>query len=284
MKIIKQIPAFIYGIIFGMTNVIPGVSTGTMMVVFGCYDIVCGALALDFKHIKKHLTFLVLFGIGAMVGLGGAIFAVSEFLERFPVPTYLFFIGLIIGSLPIIKKNLKEGGKIKKSHIIFAVIAFAVVVGLYSLQVAEIAEETIQLTPAFGARLFFGGFTAAAALIIPGISGAFILLLFGIYPVITGAAKTFMGGEVIINDLLILVIAGVGIITGVVFGARLIKWLLSRFYTAVYCVIMGLMVGSIITLFPAGLGLNLPWIIGMLMFFAGMVIPYIAGKNKTDRI
>ena len=57
----QNILAILYGLVFGIANIIPGVSGGTMLVVFGCYDKVCGALTLDFKEIKKHFKFLVFF-------------------------------------------------------------------------------------------------------------------------------------------------------------------------------------------------------------------------------
>jgi putative membrane protein len=286
MKVLKLIPPFIYGAIFGITNVIPGVSTGTMMVVFGCYDIVCGALALDFKHIRKHILFLLPFGFGAVAGLGGAVYAIAGFIERHPIPTYLFFIGLIIGSLPMIWKKLKAGRDFKKPEVRYAllvpgIIALAIILEL-TLQTGEApeaAETAVQLTLLYGLRLFFGSVVAAAALIIPGISGAFILLLFGIYPVITGAARNLIGGGAVMTDFIILLIAGSGIILGVVFGARLIKWLLERHHTMVYSIIAGLMLGSIFMLFPAGAGLNATLAVGVCAFVIGVAIPVVAGRK-----
>ena len=95
----------LYGAIFGVANIIPGVSGGTMLVIFGCYDKVCGALALDIKEIKRNLKFLIFFAVGALLGIVGFSNLISLLFENFPTMTYMFFMGLIIGSVPLIVRN-----------------------------------------------------------------------------------------------------------------------------------------------------------------------------------
>ncbi|MDR2559509.1 MAG: DUF368 domain-containing protein [Oscillospiraceae bacterium] len=277
----KTLFALLSGAVFGAVNVIPGVSTGTMMVVFGCYDVVCGALALDFKHIKKHLSFLVPFGIGAVAGLGGAVFAAAFLLENFPVPTFLFFIGLIAGSLPLIFKNLHLKGTPKTSHIILGGIALALVIllGLVGSDAPGTPETSIPGTPEtstpgvpYIALITTSSCAAAAAMIIPGISGAFMLLLFGTYYAITNALREF--------DFRIVIPACIGIAAGVVLGARGIKLLLARFYTATYSVITGLVIGSVFAIFPDNVQLDATLIIGICTFTLGAAVTLIAGKAK----
>ena len=101
----QNILAILYGIVFGIANVIPGVSGGTMLVVFGCYDKVCGALTLNLKEIKKNIVFLVFFGIGAVLGIVGFAFVITWLFTNFPTQTNMFFMGLIIGSVPLIIRN-----------------------------------------------------------------------------------------------------------------------------------------------------------------------------------
>ena len=81
----QNILAILYGIVFGIANVIPGVSGGTMLVVFGCYDKVCGALTLNLKEIKKNIVFLVFFGIGAVIGIVGFAFVITWLFTNFPL-------------------------------------------------------------------------------------------------------------------------------------------------------------------------------------------------------
>jgi putative membrane protein len=266
----KLLLALLSGAVFGAVNVIPGVSTGTMMVVFGCYDIVCGALALDFKHIKKHLSFLVPFGMGAVAGLFGAVFAAAFLLESFPVPTFLFFIGLITGSLPLIFRNLRLKEKPKALHIVLIIAAAALIIALGFIEASE-SNQTANV-----ALIAVSSFAAAAAMIIPGISGAFMLLLFGTYYVITNSLREL--------DLGIIIPAVIGIAAGVVLGARGIKLLLAKLYTATYSVITGLVIGSLFAIFPEGAQFNTAMIAGVCTFGAGTAITLIAGKaNKTEK-
>jgi putative membrane protein len=269
-KFLKLFTPFISGAVFGAVNVIPGVSSGTMLVVFGCYDIICGALALDFGHIKKHLYFLVPFAFGAVAGLGGAIFAAAFLLENFPIPTFLFFIGLITGSLPLIFKNLHAKGKPKNLHILLGGIALALIIALGFIPEPETTETT-----GF-ALILISSFTAAAAMIIPGISGAFIFLLFGTYYTITNAVREL--------DFSVIIPAVIGIAAGVVLGARGIKLLLAKLYTASYSVITGLVLGSLFAVFPENVQPNATLAAGVCTFAAGAGITLLAGRaNKTEK-
>ena len=109
----KNLLGILYGAVFGIANVIPGVSGGTMLVAFGCYDKVCGALALDFKEIRKNIKFLIFFAIGAALGIVGFSNIITWFFENFPTETYMFFIGLILGSIPLIIRNATVKEKFK---------------------------------------------------------------------------------------------------------------------------------------------------------------------------
>ena len=281
-KALKMLLPFVYGIIFGVANVIPGVSGGTMMVVFGCYDIICGAMALDIKEIKKNFRFLMFFFAGAAVGILGFSFAVTYLFENHPIPTFLFFMGLIAGSLPVIYRNLISRGKPEWHHIVFAVIAFAAVIILGVAQKNIEAADAERLISSAGefhridfmlmVRLFICGFIGATAMIIPGLSGSFMLMLLGVYHIIIVSVTEF--------NLIILVPAGFGILAGIVFGARTIRFLLERFHTAVYSIIAGLVIGSMFAIFPSGAGFNLTLLAGTGAFILGGGLSLTIGKKN----
>ena len=107
----QYVLAVLYGLVFGIANIIPGVSGGTMLVVFGCYDKVCGALSLNLKEIKKNIVFLIFFGIGAVAGLLGFAVVIKWLFGNFPTETYMFFMGLIAGSVPLILRNATSRGE-----------------------------------------------------------------------------------------------------------------------------------------------------------------------------
>ena len=128
---ISHLLNIVYGIVFGVANVIPGVSGGTMMVVFGVYDKVVDVLTLKLSAIKKNIRFIVFFGIGAVIGILGFSFVITWLFDNFPVATNMFFMGLIIGSIPLIYRNMTVGGRKITPKCLFAFIpALALVVGM----------------------------------------------------------------------------------------------------------------------------------------------------------
>ena len=100
------------GILFGLANVIPGVSGGTMAVVFGVYERLIGILSDPIKGIKKEWKFLIVFGLGAGIGILAFGKLMNWVLERYPAQAAMFFIGVILGSLPMLFRNaFMPGGK-----------------------------------------------------------------------------------------------------------------------------------------------------------------------------
>jgi putative membrane protein len=177
--------------------------------------------------------------------------------------------GLIAGSLPFIFKNLRLKGKPKAPHAALVGIAIALVIMLSFInappETAETATEHIAL-------IAVSSFCAAAAMIIPGISGAFMLLLFGTYYNITNGLRSL--------DFSVIIPALIGIAAGAVLGARGIRFLLTRCYTATYSVITGLVIGSLWAIFPAHeFALDLSFVAGICTFGLGMAMTLAAGRK-----
>ena len=366
----------LYGMVFGIANIIPGVSGGTMLVTFGCYDKVCGALALDFKEIKRNLKFLIFFAVGAVLGIVGFSNVISLLFEHFPTQTYMFFMGLILGSVPLIIRNATVKEKFRPICAVPFVIALALVVGLAVLEggsqeqaVVDIQNESgisvvtftnnsgqdmeswsLELdrgngftllsgdvdfvyrggkteailgffgagidrspntivpkgdtllkagdsvvfrfvdtmgTPEFTVRysyrvdfmfiavLVLASLLAAVAMIIPGVSGSFIMVLLGTYATVISAVKDF--------NFAVLIPTAIGVILGLVFGARLIRFLLKKFRLMVFSAILGLCAGSLYAILPSGFGLNFDTAFGALALIAGAAISLLVGKHtKTE--
>lgn len=375
---LQYLLAVVYGIVFGIANVIPGVSGGTMLVVFGCYDKVCGALALDIKAIKKHFKFLCFFGTGAVIGIVGFAFVITILFTNFPVQTNMFFMGLILGSVPLILRNATVKEKFKPICILPFIIGLAAVVGLAVLEknsnaepyrfemtnsgtsttitifnnsdrtvngwTIEFEDETIQLDktmdgeavavynystfdkikgifgvklPAYTPNMFTSAdntvidpgkslsftyndvikadtskmalnvsyamdvpffltmmaslFVAAIAMIIPGVSGSFVMVTLGVYSTVIAAVQSF--------DLSIIIPCAIGALAGLVVGARLITFLMKRWSLIVYSAILGLVAGSVYVILPAGFGLNIATLTGFVALIIGGIIAFIVGKN-----
>ena len=275
---VQYLLAVLYGIVFGIANIIPGVSGGTMLVVFGCYDKVCGALSLNLKEIKKNFIFLIFFGIGAVIGLLGFAVVITWLFGNFPTETYMFFMGLIAGSVPLILRNAQVKEKFRPVCAVPFVLALALVVGLAML------EQSGAVTPAadiqgIGAFMLFlvAGFVAAVAMIIPGVSGSFIMVLLGTYETVIASIHLHS------LNFAVIIPTAIGVLAGLVLGARLITFLLKKFRLMVFSAILGLVVGSLYAIFPAGFGLNIHTLIGVIALAAGFAIAFIVGKNtKTE--
>ncbi|MCL2036931.1 MAG: DUF368 domain-containing protein [Oscillospiraceae bacterium] len=280
----KNLLGIINGAAFGLANVIPGFSGGTMLVIFGCYDKVCGALALDFKAIKKNLVFLCFFAAGVVGGVVGAVFAITSLFENFPVQTSLFFIGLILGGLPLILKLAtapkSEGEpreKFKPMCIVPFLLGLGLVVGLFMADKYELFGG--ESTPAMPLIALYGAI-AAIAMVIPGVSGSFMLVAFGVYNLFMDSIKNFLSQRDF-GELAVIIPAGIGILIGLILGARLILFLMKRFKLIVYSAIIGMVVGSVVPMFPIGFGLNLATLIGIICFAAGSSAAFMLGRKEA---
>ena len=271
----QYVLAVLYGLVFGIANIIPGVSGGTMLVVFGCYDKVCGALSLNFKEIKKNIVFLIFFGIGAVIGLVAFSFVITWLFESFPTETYMFFIGLIVGSVPLIIRNATAKQKFTPVCLIPFILSLVLVVGLAMLEGGGVSDAyTVGgAQTGFADMVIFliAGFVAAVAMIIPGVSGSFIMVLFGTYQPVIASIKSL--------DFAILIPTAIGVVAGLVLGARLITFLMKKFRLLVFSAILGLVAGSIYAIFPPGFGLNLDTFIGVAALAAGFALSFIVGKH-----
>jgi putative membrane protein len=238
------------GMVIGISNVIPGVSGGTMMVSMGIYDKLILVLTHFIKRMKEAVALLVPIVIGMLLSI--AIFAklFSEVLfPNFPLQTNLFFIGLIIGGLPVIYKRVK-GNAVKLPQIIAFIVLFVVVVG-FAL-IGEGGGSSVDVTFSVGnvIKLFGVGVIAAATMVIPGVSGSMIMMILGYYNTIIDTINAFINAlkafdiTAMLNTLVVLVPFGIGVIVGVVAVAKLIEFLLKRYPLITYWAIIGLIAAS----------------------------------------
>jgi len=264
----------IYGMVYGVALVVPGLSGGTFLVIFGCYDVVCEAFSLNIRSIKKNFLFLACFGIGAVGGLIGFAHAIVYLLAAFGIQTSLFFMGLILGGIPMIAKLATQDEKVKPICILPFLIGLSVVVSLFTMEKmgmfgTDLSQDANFI---FIIRIIIYSFFAALAMIMPGISGAFVLVAFGVYDLFMAALKGF--------EFPVLIPAGIGVILGIVVGAKLVLLVINKFKLMVYSAIMGMVVGSIAPLFPSGIGLNFATLIGIVCLAAGGWITFTLGKRE----
>ncbi len=255
------------GALFGLANIIPGVSGGTMAVITGVYDDFMKAIS----HFIREWRFLVLYLSGAVLGIAGGSVTIQKLFEHWPGPTLFCFMGFILGGLPfLVKKADLRGKKIRRTWVPGFVLAFALVLLMaFVLQPAE-REAITEFTLPTALILAGGAILASSAMVIPGISGSFLLLLAGLY-------TTFISAVTRLDiPMLICIAAGVGL--GILLTAKIISFFLARFYHATYGVILGLVCASVIALWP-----GLPR--GMMIFYslAAFALGLAGGAFLGDR-
>ena len=127
----KHIVLGIKGFFIGLANIIPGVSGGTLAITLGIYEQLIGCISHIFKNLKENIKFLLPIGIGAVLSIVTLSHAISFSLENYVLPTILFFIGAILGGLPMLI-NKVSGYKLKISNIIIFIISFSLIILLRS--------------------------------------------------------------------------------------------------------------------------------------------------------
>ncbi|MDD6083859.1 MAG: DUF368 domain-containing protein [Oscillospiraceae bacterium] len=269
------------GAALGTAFVIPGFSGGTMAVILKIYDRLLDAISLNIEKLKKNFGFILFLVIGMAAGVFATAVGLSWLFENHPVPTALTLTGIVVGSLPMIWKECTSESKFKPLNIIPFLIAFAVMVVMFFIENADTAETAVQTDFSFvlALKLAAGGFIAAISMVIPGISGSLMLTIMGMYETSITAVK----------DLNIALIApvGIGAVVGILSGAKIISLLLKKFRQSTYSVIIGLIVGSLLTIFPSDFSFNSEGIIGIVLGIIGFIIPILfdrmSAKKETEK-
>lgn len=237
------------GIVIGVANIIPGVSGGTMAVSMGIYDKLIHALTHIKSEFKKSMSLIIPILIGAAIALVGLSFMISLMFEKYPIPTNLLFIGLIIGGLPAMAKKVK-GNKVKISHMISALAFFAMVVVMAMLGEGDGAAADLSFSAINVVKLFGVGVIASATMVIPGVSGSMMLMLLGYYYPIIDNIKAFIEAlvhfdvDALIYGCGIFIPMGLGIVIGIVVIAKIIEWVFTKYSMIAYWAIIGLIIAS----------------------------------------
>lgn len=237
---------------------------GVFCVAFGLYEKLIDSFLHFFKNIKKNTTFLLPIILGALV----SIFLFSNFLQaafnNFYMITSYSFIGLVLGSIPIVFKQA-EVSKITFSHIMCLILSL-----VFSIYLIVLEKNAIYSLSSFSnSYLILAGVLMSAGIVIPGVSKTVILMMLGIYSSYLRAISTL--------NFSILLPLGIGLILGSVIFMSLINFLFSHFKSYTYFLILGFVLGSILVIFP-GFTLSFECILGMLLAGLCFFLTYRLGK------
>lgn len=246
MKLVQNLLVALKGFFMGAANVVPGVSGGTIALITGIYKEIIGALnslmeketwkALfkgNFKDFWKqvHGTFLLWLAIGVLLSVFSLAKLMTFVLEHHPVQTWAFFFGLIIASAILMFKDIKGWGI---REILFALSGIALGLAVCTLSPTQ--------TPDNGLFVFLCGAIAVCTMILPGISGSFILVIMGKYDFIMQA----------VSDLNwpVLIVFALGCVVGILAFSKFLHWLLGRFEKPTMLVLLGFVLGSLVKVWP----------------------------------
>lgn len=269
---------FLKGLVIGVSNVLPGVSGGTIALLLGIYDRLIFAINHLFsKKWKDQLPFLLSVGAGLVVATFLFANVIDWLFEQYPQQIQFAFIGLIIGSLPLLLKQSGLKQTINGKYVFLLI--FSVIIAA-SLKFFSPAEATIitEMTPGTYLFLLFAGFIASSSMILPGISGSLMLLLIGAYGTIIRA--------VTVLQIDILIVTAIGIGLGVVVMSKVISYFLKQYPVATYAMIIGFVIGSLSVIFPGWPTNGVAILSSAGAFLIGLTLAYLLGlaKQKEETV
>lgn len=264
------------GFIMGTSDVIPGVSGGTMALILGIYTrLIDGINKLTTKEWKSQLGFFIPLGIG----MGTAILALSNVIEfllaDYPEPTFSLFIGLILGTIPFLMREADYRRAFTAKHYAILAAAAAIVIASGFFQ-----DDTGQIMTSIGLGgyvfLFFAGWLASSAMLLPGVSGSFVLLIIGAYPTVIAAVSSL--------NFLVIIVVGLGIVVGILIMSKFIHFLLRHHSVGTYATMIGLLIGSLFVVFPGIPGSIGLFFASVVMFLIGLGLAVILGQINNSKV
>lgn len=253
------------GFLMALADSVPGVSGGTIAFLMGIYDEFIGSLnnivSKDKEKRKAAVLFLVKLGSGWIIGMAMASIIINQIFEKHIYNISSLFIGFVLFAMPIIIMEEKESIVGRYYNIVFSLIGAAVVVAVAYFSVHGVLGNGIDLVwghfgLGVGIYLFVTAMFAISAMVLPGISGSTLLLVFGLYQAVIGAVSSFF--KLDFTYLPALIIFGCGVIAGVLTVVKVLSYGLKKKRSAMMYFILGMMIGSFyaIAIGPASLKEN----------------------------
>ena len=258
---------FIKGMAIGIANAIPGVSGGTIAFVLGIYEKLTSSISslpmdlikLKWKNVAENLKVLIPVFLGAIISIFLFLKIINFSFENYPIPTKIFFVGLVLGSFPFITKTVEKYDL--KVFIAFFLGAFIMAIFVYfdinEPEINKTIEESASsdFSVIYGIKLFFCGIAAAVAMVIPGISGSLLLLILGEYENVSYFVSNMTSN---FNYIYPLIFLGIGIVIGIFAISKLITILIQKYRAMVFSFVLGILIISFLSLWPNITSLNIP--------------------------
>ena len=259
---------FIKGMAIGIANAIPGVSGGTIAFVLGIYEkltysissLPIALIKFRWKDVAESLKILIPVFLGAIISIFLFLNIINFSFANYPIPTKIFFVGLVLGSFPFVTKTVEKYDL--KVFLAFFLGAFIMAIFVYfdinEPEINKVAGESgssSDFSFIYGIKLFFCGIAAAIAMVIPGISGSLLLLILGEYENISYFVSNITAN---FNYIYPLIFLGIGIVIGIFAISKLITILIQKYRTIVFGFVLGILIVSFLSLWPNITSLSVP--------------------------
>lgn len=270
------------GFAMGTSDLVPGVSGGTIALLLGIYNQFISSISGIFsRRFWPSFTFLIPIIIGMLLAMGSLSNLFNYLLSQHHIPTMFFFGGLIIGIVPYLLKisNYKTSFTTKHYMMVIAGIAILIVITLMN-NGDKHAGETLTLSTSLIIKYFIAGMCASSAMLLPGISGSFMLLVFGVYGTVMLAISEVV--KLNFTGLPILLAVGFGVLAGFIISSQIIQYFLTHHKLMTFALIIGFVVGSLFAVFP-GLPTNIVmWFVSLVVFIIGFIVSLTLGRITAE--
>ncbi|HCY9605707.1 TPA: DUF368 domain-containing protein [Staphylococcus aureus] len=270
------------GFAMGTSDLVPGVSGGTIALLLGIYNQFIASISGIFsRRFWPSFTFLIPIIIGMLLAMGSLSNLFNYLLKQHHIPTMFFFGGLIIGIVPYLLKisNYKTSFTTKHYMMVIAGIAILIVITLMN-NGDKHAGETLTLSTGLIIKYFIAGMCASSAMLLPGISGSFMLLVFGVYGTVMLAISEVV--KLNFTGLPILLAVGFGVLAGFIISSKIIQYFLTHHKLMTFALIIGFVVGSLFAVFP-GLPTNIVmWFVSLVVFIIGFIVSLTLGRITAE--
>lgn len=274
-----KIVLFIKGIILGISFVIPGVSGGTLAVLMGIYEELIEAASNFYKSLndfKKYFIYLLPIGLGVVFSVSVFARIIKFGLDKAPIITILIFLGMIIGGIPSLCKNVK-GYKITIKDISLMLVGMLIVLSMLIFHKSSNLVTFDNINMYGYVILFFVGMLAAVTMVVPGISGSFTLMLIGYYEPVLNMVNEITAFKNLSTNIILMCVFMLGVVLGIVFVSKIIDWCLKHYKKETYYAIIGFVLSSIVSVlyevskFPMN---EVHLVIGVVLLIINSVLVY----------
>lgn len=290
------------GFFIGLAVIVPGISGSTVAIIFKLYDKMLHAISNLFKKFVICLMFLLPIIVGVIIGFGLGFIGIKQLLEIIPFAIIGLFAGLMIGAFPAVKDEIK-GAEVTSKRIILLVIGIVVPVAIGVISVLlQNSDASLESTSVFDTieiweylLFILLGYIVAITQLVPGLSATAVMMAFGYFkPIMATVSLTYWKSNPLI--LVLYVCLGVGLLIGIFTFSKLLTYLFKKARTTTYYLIVGLSLGSIISMFfnpdiyeiyaswskgEGNLALDLP--LGLVLLGIGIVVAYLFVKYERKK-